>query len=332
MSADQPPCESPWENCRWFETGQCEQGSASIQNCRFRKPSPTKKSQSQIFEEKRSEEGGLAWSGNTLGLQELDMITLHNQPLIIGVIGSANAGKTSFLTSIYLMLCQGSQFDELQFAGSYTLSAWENLASPVRWHPGVPPQFPLRTSIGANRSPGLLHLKFRRKNNQFLDILFTDAPGEWFRSWLEDKNDPNAQGAEWIAKYADVFLMFADCEALSGIQMGKERNMVKQLTARLGDAAQERPIGVVWSKSDILIEARLRITLQKSFLQYLKCYKEFDIFALPKIRDKIQPGTGVFESLNWLIETRLNQTLAPISVAPIDQTNPFLAYRNRYES
>ncbi len=42
------------------------------------------------------------------------------------------------------------------------------------------------------------------------DVLLTDAPGRWFSQWALYEEAPAAEGARWIARNADAFLVFAD--------------------------------------------------------------------------------------------------------------------------
>ena len=73
-----------------------------------------------------------AGSGRPMGLSDLRSIAARGQVTVIGVIGPADAGKTSFLTALYLLLLRGQQLGPYRFAGSWTLEAWESLAFYTR--------------------------------------------------------------------------------------------------------------------------------------------------------------------------------------------------------
>jgi hypothetical protein len=141
----------------------------------------------------------LPWSSNSLGIVDLQFIAGRSKPLLIGIIGPHNAGKTTLLTVLYLLLSQGWRVKGRRFVGSYTLGGWENLAHSLRWTPNQGPHFPPHTPNDAGRLPGLLHLAFRRDDGVLEDVLLTDAPGEWFERWAIDKGAPNLDGARWIS-------------------------------------------------------------------------------------------------------------------------------------
>jgi hypothetical protein len=163
----------------------------------------------------------LPWSGNSLGLADLSFIAGRSCPKVIGIIGPESAGKTTLLAAWYLLLGRGSTLTGNRFAGSFTLSGWENIAQSLRWTSGGGPTFPAHTSSGSQRTPGLLHLSIRRQpSNLLLDFLLADAPGEWFRSWAINKNAADAVGGCWVSQHSDVFLVMADSEALAGHERG----------------------------------------------------------------------------------------------------------------
>src|SRR5690348_15442101 len=71
----------------------------------------------------------LPWTGNSLGARDFQLVTSCAPATIIGVVGAYNSGKTTLLTLIYTLLQQGARLDSGIFAGSWTLTGWENLAA-----------------------------------------------------------------------------------------------------------------------------------------------------------------------------------------------------------
>jgi hypothetical protein len=90
------------------------------------------------------------------------------------------------------------------------------------------------------------------------DLLFVDAPGEWYRQWAFDREASGADGARWVAAHADLFLVFADCAALAGDSRGEARVITRQILQRVVGERQSRPLILVWSKCDVEIAPEMR--------------------------------------------------------------------------
>lgn len=274
----------------------------------------------------------VGWYGSAFGLRDLELVAGRSQPHVVGIVGPQNAGKTSFLAVLYLMLNHGSQLDNLAFAGSYTFNGWEKIARNLRLNPGqLQPHFPPHTprnTQGDSRSPGLLHLAFRHRSEQFRDYLFTDPPGEWFNTWANDSDDPSVEGARWIARHATSFAFFVDCERLASPQRGMESGKLERLAQRLGNEVGDRPVAIVWAKSDISVRDGVRHRLDDAFGQLFPNRRDFEVAAIPQ--DNVDEryfmrGHGVLETMGWLIADHNRTTRLEI---PIPDTNdPFIAYR-----
>ena len=193
----------------------------------------------------------LPWSGNSLGLRDLELVTACAPAIVLGIVGPYNSGKTTLLTFIYLLLQRGEPLTVGTFAGSSSLVGWENLAAKLRWQPGTGgPMFPPHTSRAVGRRPGLLHLALRGTDNVRRDFLFTDPPGEWFSLWTQKEKADGAEGARWVQRHADRFLFLVDREALASPDRGKARDDLRDLARRLSPGLDGRPVAVVWTKSD----------------------------------------------------------------------------------
>lgn len=270
----------------------------------------------------------LPWAGGSLGQLDLDLVAARSSPHLIGLIGPHDAGKTTLLTVLYLLLWRGSKLDGRSFAGSYTLGGWESLANALRWQPGQPPTFPSHTSRNPDRIPGLLHLALRSEDSRLQDVLFTDAPGEWYETWAVTSSSSDAEGARWTVKRSTALALVVDSVALSGPERGRARLKIMTLVRRLGDSLcdDERPLAVVWSKSDSAVPASIREPLQDAFAAQLPRHREFSVSVYsPNAQE--EPNTAPFlELFDWLLKERTPGLSEPM-VKPTDPSDPFLAFR-----
>jgi len=220
----------------------------------------------------------LPWTGNSFGTGDIELVTACNRTTLVGVVGPYNSGKTSLLTLIYLLVQHGQQALFAKFAGSWSLIGWENLAAKFRWHKGEGgPKFPPHTSRGAGRKPGLLHLAFRDQLNDRQDFLLTDPPGEWFSTWAQNASAEGAEGARWINARADRFLFLVDREALAAKERGKERDNLRDLARRLSSGLRDRPVAVVWTKSDVAVIPTIEEDLRHCFGTEFPNHAEFRV-------------------------------------------------------
>ena len=186
-----------------------------------------KEANKELVDKKGSEDIGttdgyrVAWTSNSLGIKNLPLIGERSCPIIIGVIGLSNSGKTTFLSLIYLMLISGKKIGEWSFVNSYTMRGWENIVHGLKWSPGNSYQFPPHTSVNDGRANGLLHLALRNDSDT-KDIVFTDVAGEWFANWSKDKYAENSTGALWVQDNSDGFILLTDSDKLASTN-GQER-------------------------------------------------------------------------------------------------------------
>lgn len=269
----------------------------------------------------------LPWSGNSFGTVDLQFIAGRSKPSLIGVIGAHKAGKTTLLTTLYLLLSQGRRPVGSRFAGSYTLGGWEILAHFLRWKPNQAPSFPPHTPFNAGRTPGLLHLAFRGQDSGLEDVLLTDAPGELFTRWSIDKTAPELDSARWIARHADAFMLLVDNEALAGPRRGEARTNTIALAERLGDELADRPVAVVWAKSDIALKDSVRRALENSFGKLFPLRREFHVSVQQEEGRARVTEDAFIDLLSWLLTTRRLTRVGhiPLPVQRVD--DPMIAFR-----
>ncbi len=266
------------------------------------------------------------WTGNTFGLDDVQWLAAWGHPRVFVPVGAYNAGKTTFLVALYLALMRGASPQGFEFAGSFTFGGWENLAAFMRYKPeGIGPTFPPHTVISAKGAPGLLHLAFQNSAGALTDALLADGMGEWFSRWAINELDSDAEGARWSARKADAFLFFVDCDALSGPERGSARDSLFKLALRLSHHLAERPIAVVWTKSDMKVPDAMR----KQVLERLeKCFPgapSFDVSAIA-LASEGEPAQAFVNVLTWLIKTSRPTCRLPL-LSTLNPTDPFLAYR-----
>lgn len=223
----------------------------------------------------------LPWSGNTFGIVDVPFLAARSNPRLVAIAGPHKAGKTTLLAAWYLIAGKGHARSLGRFAGSYTLEGWENLAHALRWTETSGPIFPMHTPT-AGRFPGLLHWALRTEANLIQDILLADAPGEWFRRWSIDRNAEDAAGARWLAEHADVFVVLADCDALSGPLRGSARNSLELLLDRIGAERKNRPVALIWSKADKDVPNEIREAVLQAARASVSDIAQFQVSAYPE--------------------------------------------------
>lgn len=260
----------------------------------------------------------LPWSGSALGLVDLGFVTGRRKPLVVGIVGPQNSGKTTLLAAWYILVGRGLfSAEKRRCAGSYTLTGWESIASALRWTPGQKPHFPPHTSSRAGRMPGLLHFVFRDVNSISRDYLFTDAPGEWFQKWAVNREAVDGEGARWVSDHADVFLLIADREALSGPNMGSARGSLQLLARRLAAERGTRSVALIWSKSDVAVAPEIETAVREAVFGQMPDAKEFSVSIVPSADGAPDVGQGLVPLFDWTLGVRRERVLLP----PINATS-----------
>ncbi|CDG51233.1 conserved hypothetical protein [Halomonas sp. A3H3] len=260
----------------------------------------------------------LPWTGRALGLSDLNFVTGRAKPMTVSIAGPESAGKTTLLAAWYLLLGRGLLSDsKWQFGGSFSLEGWEAVAAALRWSPGQPPSFPPHTTSHSARAPGLLHLAFRQEDDNLRDFLFADAPGEWFQRWAVDALAEEAGGACWIAKHADVLLLAADRQALSGPHLGSARNSFQLLAKRVAAERRGRPVALVWTKADIELSAEMERRIRQAVISVMPDAAEFSVSVFSE--DGGDVGVGFQKLFRWILGIRRSHVqLLPAAVSGHD--------------
>jgi hypothetical protein len=251
------------------------------------------------------------WTGNALGATDLGFLAGSLTTRLLAIVGLADAGKTSLLAAFYLLLGRGINAEGVSFSGSLTLEGWENIASNLRWTSPNGPSFPAHTSSGGGRRPGLLHLSLTLPARN-CELLAADAPGEWFSSWAINRDINIAEGARWLAAYADVVLVVADCQALAGAQRGLARKGLTDLLRRVGAEVQDRPVALVWTKCDVSVPTDIEQVVREAAARSLGTHSDFRVSMHPaKGVIEQDRGQGILELLSWIVTVSLGKNLVP---------------------
>ena len=309
------------ETCFWRDVG-CDLGHLELSRC------PAWKAEIVTDHEVQphSDTVVMPWAGGAMGLADLGFVSGCNRPIVLAIIGPQNAGKTTLLAAWYLLLGRGlGPCDDLRFSGSYSLAGWEAVASSLHWAPGgVPPTFPPHTS-SVGRVPGLLHLSFRQNNERRRDYVMTDAPGEWFSKWAINRDSREAEGARWVAEHADVFLLIADREALSGDEMGSARSAIQMLSSRLAAERRGRPVALIWTKMDVQVTEEMEAAVREIVRRTMPDAVEFAVSVMPGPDGNGDTRRGLLDLLLWVLNGRRSSVRFPEPAT--DNFDPFFMFR-----
>lgn len=317
-----PDCIAPKGLCK-------ELTSPAYQQCPFWNQS--EREEQPVKNTSKGSTTPLPWSGIALQPNEIELLSLRSTPKIIGIIGAADAGKTSYLGMLYTLLFNGKRFKEWKFAGSYTLIAWEMLAKFLQIKPNGKAEFPPPTSSNPDFY-SLYHLALR-KENKFYDLLFADSSGEVFTQWAGNIHDSNAENARWIYQNSNAFIFFIDCEAIIN-EKGRAKTKIAQLAGQVAANLRDRPLVVAWSKADKLGEVlpNIKRAIERIIEQK---FPKADIFQISNFSNK-DPDMLCHVNNLKVTECLLDKLSVPqiLQVVPNrgKTTDFFFQYKGSYEN
>jgi hypothetical protein len=144
------------------------------------------------------------------------------------------------------------------------------------------------------------------------DYLFVDAPGEWYQRWSIAEDAPNSEGARWIAANADVFLVLADSESLTGDDRGEARQTFQFILDRLGSALGDRPLALVWSKADKISSPEMKKAILDAARLASSRFAEFEVSVYPE-NDEQLVSRRFLDVLQWTVGHNLRRVKPPSS-------------------
>ena len=263
------------------------------------------------------------WNSYALGTSDLTILGSRGCPVVVGLIGASGSGKTSLLAFLYMWLLENGELPGWAFAGSWTLGGWESVVQHSRWTGEPPPSFPPHTS-STGRLPGLLHLSLRNGDGALRDVLFTDAPGEWFTEWAKAPEADSAAGARWVFQHADALLLLADSDALANPEtLPQARRATRDLVERVGAVAASIPLGFTWTKTDKEVPKPTQESLEQSRFQFAPNSKI--------LRTTTTEPRTIAECLAWAISLGDSNRAKAVRNEPRFSSEPFLAFRGNNE-
>lgn len=275
---------------------------------------------------KKDKKSDLPWTGDAFAIEELPKVTYRNTPVIIGVIGKADAGKTTYLAMLFTLLLRGVKLKEFNFCGTKTINAWDELYQKLRiQQEGV--TFPDPTPAQYIR---LLHLALRNQSKRLKDIFISDAAGEVFSIWSKNRNDANAENARWVYEHSNAFILFIDCEDLINRKAQAKTDIV-DMAQMLKHDLKNRPVIAVWSKSDKKEDVHPTIweKLQGELKELFEKYEEIDISNFSSDDPDVLVHKNNIAVLDWLLSKVFSLQKSEI---PIENDNTgndiFLNYKS----
>ncbi|WP_421420501.1 TRAFAC clade GTPase domain-containing protein (plasmid) [Pseudoalteromonas lipolytica] len=267
----------------------------------------------------------VSWSSSSLGSADLASIYHQSPSILIGLLGAHNTGKTTFLAANYLQLLSGKGFSSGDFCSSFTLGAWESVASWARINNDKQlPSFPPHTPRGIDRAPGVLHFGLKSDDQKVKNIFLTDAPGEWFAKWAINADSSDAEGAKWTASHSDAFLVFADSEKLSGENRSSARMELRTIIERLGEVVGSKPVTLIWAKSEHHPKEGIKRAIKRALEENVPQATEMEVSVS-------EPATFQI-ALDSLIKKAWHPLKGQNIVEPILNNTPFYAFRGHHEN
>lgn len=290
-------CQEDWD----ANAPSCLDGEIEVESCKNYCGNSGSNDVENPVSPESNENKKLPWSGSALGELDLGWVSQIRMPITIGLLGYHNTGKTTFLATLYMLIRAGKKIGQWSFAGSYTLMGWERIAQFMQHHPHKIISFPPHTSANVSRVPGLLHLLLKNENGKYIDLIFPDAPGEWFQNWAKSADDSSSVGARWIDNNADCYILVADCSAFKE-SIGKARRGLTGMADRVRNTLSGRPISLVWTKADEDLDKGIKEKITDKVRKVLPDIQPFDV-AVVNLKKNDKFILNIIEIINWSINS-----------------------------
>lgn len=207
-----------------------------------------------------TESMGTAWSGQRLAMEWCDRLTGYGPARLVGVLGHYDAGKTSWLSSMFLQLANGHLQDRYRFASSQTLKAWNELLEHVgEWDGTKDSQIVPHTPTDYSPEVELflhLGLSSTAAPQRHVDIILSDVPGEWVQTWGRNAKPSHANRLSFLER-CDALVLVLDATKLfedDGRRFVSELRTILKRMVMTGDKRRCRAVALVLSKFDKVLE------------------------------------------------------------------------------
>jgi hypothetical protein len=266
----------------------------------------------------------LPWNGSAMGSLDTQFLTIKRPPTVIGVVGHSKTGKTTLLACLYMLLRNGKKIDGYEFCGSYTLIGWEKISHFLKLNSNKKLSFPPHTSANMNRVPGLLHLKLKDIHGIIQDVLFTDAPGEWFSEWAKTADSETGKGARWIDENADAYILIADTNSFKE-NTGSARHALMQIIERIKNTHNKRPTALIWTKSDVDIEGFIKERITSQVKSHLPDIDDYNVAVIN--RSSENDLDNILSAISNLLKNKSSRLNNIADIEPKDNEDFFFNLR-----
>lgn len=276
----------------------CHEGNEDYKLCPYWMKANPKVDGKEKAIKKNNRKSTLPWSGDALLIEDLHKIAYRSTPIIIGVAGKADAGKTTYLAMLYTLLLRGGCFSSYNFCGTKTIEAWDRLYQTLKIEKDEV-TFPDPTPAQYIR---FLHLAIKNNLGNLKDIFISDVAGEVFTIWSQNRNDVNAENARWIYDHSNAFILFIDCLDLIE-RKAQAKSDILDLAQMLTYDIKNRPVIAVWSKSDKKSEVHPKIIedIQNELAEKFINYHEIEISNFSKEDPDILVHKNNLIVFDWLL-------------------------------
>jgi GTPase SAR1 family protein len=248
-----------------------------------------------------------------LGMEDVIELMRTRYTHLIGILGSWNAGKTCFLSSLYLLAIHGL-LPEYLFTWSLTLRGFEERARGVRkWKEGILPEKLVdHTVLQDERSPAFMHLALReRRSGRRVDLLLTDLPGEWSKRLIERVDA--SERFSFLQRADGIVIVIEGPLLESSESRNPEVRKGKLLLQRLAEnVSLDRtiPLVLLVSKCDLLgklgkelpsgVEEVANYAIELGFTPKIVLATAFSTNP-----SKVESGTGIADTIKAIIDHEL---------------------------
>lgn len=267
--------------------------------------------------------------GKGLSPDDCTAIARSSVPKVLFFAGTANSGKTTLLSTLYMLFQRGS-FCNYNFAGSATLIGFEE-----RTHLSRVASRSVYAAVPRTRhDPEMLHLRVRPIDDRHspTELLMCDLPGESFR---EAKDSGEACLRLPVIRRADHVVLLIDGEKIvDSTRRQQARNDATGLLTSLvlnGVLPSSSAVDIIFTKWD-MVELCSEAQKATDFAAFLEedlrrlfgtkvCELRFGRVAAYTVEAKYELGFGL-------------KALFPAWAAPVERrTRPFqLRLRARYDT
>lgn len=271
----------------------------------------------------------LPWTGEAFQPEDIEIVSQRSYPLIVGMVGCADAGKTSYLGMLYTLLFNGKKLSNWNFAGSYTLAAWETLAQCLKIKSNGGIKFAPPTPANPDYY-SLFHLALK-KGGLFRDVLFADSSGEVFTLWSEDTQDVNAENARWIYENSSAFIFMVDSVALIE-KRGEAKGEIVQIAEQLAANLNGRPVAIVWSKADKIkdIPTIIKNSLEEDISIIFKDQHVFEVTNFSKSDTDVLCHKNNIDVIEYILDKLIKPNKATLEPVVNDSDDLFFQYRGEH--